>query len=123
MGTPAGLPLRYTPATVVQIAMVRQWASICIRAYPGKASTQHSALQVLAIVAQPLQRASPNSSGPPDFTSRVDRSLGPACHQPDHYVVSPQVNYSIVKDPCAFGAIASRLRRFIQALPSDDENH
>jgi hypothetical protein len=60
---------------------------------------------------QPFQRASPNPSGPPDFTSRVDRSLGPACHQPDHYVVCSQAHYSIVKYPCAFGAIASRLRR------------
>jgi hypothetical protein len=98
--------------------MVRQWASVYGR-IAGKASTQDAALHVLAIVVQPFQRASQNSSGPPDFTSRVDRSLGPACHQPDHYVVSPQVNYSIVKDPCAFGAVASRLRRFIQALPSD----
>jgi hypothetical protein len=46
-------------------------------------------------VAQAFQRASPNSSGPPAFTSRVDRSLGPACHQPDHYVVSPQANIQL----------------------------
>jgi hypothetical protein len=58
-----------------------------------------------------IQILSPNPSGPPAFTSRVDRALGPACHQPDHYVVSPQVRYSIVKYPCAFGAVASRLHR------------
>lgn len=59
---------------------------------------------------------SPSSSGPPAFTSPVDRSLGPAWHHPLHRVSARKIFGCQIS--VRLGAVASRLSRASRASPS-----